>query len=186
MGLRSSITPLLASALVGACGHATPGGAPAPQDPRVTSGVEQVRAATRPYFSVDSAAAAGYAREVRDCLVHEHHGAMGYHHSNPRFADAKVELDRPEILLYERMPDGKYRLNGVEFIVPFRFVPRDSTPPTIMGQKMAPEDNLKFWYVHVWAWNRNPDGIFANFHPGVACPEGNRKVFTPSGASPGN
>jgi len=184
MGLRSSITPLLASALVGACGHATPGGAPAPQDPRVTSGVEQVRAATRPYFSVDSAAAAGYAREVRDCLVHEHHGAMGYHHSNPRFADAKVELDRPEILLYERMPDGKYRLNGVEFIVPYRFWPRDSIPPTVMGQTMKREDNLKFFYLHAWVWTTNPDGVFSDFHPDVQCAEGTSKIFRPYTAPP--
>src|SRR4051812_26738137 len=32
--------------------------------------------------AIISAVAAGYPRTVADCLVHEHHGAMGYHHVN--------------------------------------------------------------------------------------------------------
>jgi len=182
--LRPSITTVLASVMVGACGHATPAGAPAQLDPLVASDLEQLRAATRAYQSLDSAAAAGYTGDVKDCLVHEHHGAMGYHHSNRSFADGKVDLDRPEILLYERLPDGTYRLNGVEFIVPYRFWPRDSIPPTVMGQTMKREDNLKFFYTHVWAWTPNPDGLFADFHPNVKCAEGTSKVFTPYTAPP--
>jgi hypothetical protein len=168
-----------------ACGSSSPSVARTPGDPLVTAGVEQLRAATRPYLSIDSAAAAGYAREVKDCLVHEHHGAMGYHHTNPRFADAKVEIERPEILLYERMPDGRYRLNGVEFIVPYRFWPRDSIPPTVMGQTMKREDNLKFFFLHVWAWTPNRDGVFSDFHPDVACAEGTSRIFRPYTAPPG-
>jgi hypothetical protein len=146
--------------------------------------VERLRAATRPFLELDAAVAAGYPREVADCLVHEHHGAMGYHHVNRAYVDGKAEIERPEILLYEKQADGKHRLNGVEFIVPYRFWPRDSVPPVIMGQKMKHEDNLKFWYVHVWAWNRNPDGVFADFHPGVTCPASAAKVFTPFAATP--
>jgi hypothetical protein len=146
--------------------------------------LERLRAATRPYLELDAAGAAGYPREVADCLVHEHHGAMGYHHVNRGYVDAKAEIEKPEILLYEKQADGKYRLNGVEFIVPYRFWPRDTVAPTIMGQKMKHEDNLKFWYLHVWAWNKNTDGLFADFHPDVTCPAGARKVFTPFAASP--
>ena len=144
--------------------------------------VERLRAATRPYLVLDSAVAAGYPREVADCLVHEHHGAMGYHHVNRAYVDAKAEVERPEILLYEKLPDGKYRLNGVEFIVPYRFWPRDTVAPTIMGQKMKHEDNLKFWYLHVWAWHRNSDGMFADFHPDVTCSASASKVFKPFAA----
>lgn len=146
---------------------------------QLAPGMEQLRAATRAFQNLDSAVAAGYPRNVADCLVHEHHGAMGYHHVNSRYVDAKAEVERPEILLYERLADGQYRLNGVEFIVPYRFVPRDSAAPTILGQTMKREDNLKFWYVHAWAWTPNPDGAFADFHPAVSCPAGARKVFTP-------
>ena len=139
--------------------------------------IEQLRAATAPYRSLDSAVAAGYNGSVRDCLVHEHHGAMGFHHVNRRNSDAKFELAKPEILLYERTADGAYRLNGVEYIIPYAAWPRDSVAPVAMGQTMRREDNLKFWYLHVWAWKENPDGVFADYHPDVACPADARKVF---------
>jgi hypothetical protein len=80
-----------------------------------------------------------------------------------------------------RLPTGEYRLNGVEFIVPYREWPRDSLAPEILGQSLQREDNLQFWYVHVWAWTANPDGLFANFHPAVHCPDESRKVFRPGG-----
>ena len=147
--------------------------------PEVSSGLTRLRAATQSFHSIDSAAAAGYARTVADCLVHEHHGAMGYHHSNSKLADATVDIDHPEILLYERMPRGAYRLNGVEFIVPYRAWPRDSVAPMLLGQRLKHEDNLKIWYLHVWAWSDNADGVFADFNPSVQCPDSARKIFTP-------
>ena len=141
----------------------------------------QLREATRPYHDIEAAAVAGYTRSVADCLVHEHHGAMGYHHTNRGHVDAKVEIGKPEILLYEKTGDGKYKLNGVEFIVPYSAWPRDSIAPVLMGQKLKHEDNLKIWYLHVWAWKENSDGLFADFHPDVQCPTESRKVFRPSG-----
>jgi hypothetical protein len=149
-------------------------------DTRVSAGLEQLRVATRPFQQLDAAVAAGYNGNVKDCLVHEHHGAMGYHHVNSNYVDAKVEVDKPEILLYERMPDGSYRLNGVEFIIPYRAWPRDSVAPILMGQQLKHEDNLKIWYLHVWAWSNNQDGVFADFNPNVQCSADTRKIFRPS------
>ena len=145
----------------------------------VSMALDTLRAATRRFQPLDSAVAAGYARDVADCLVHEHHGAMGYHHTNRALADAKVETARPEILLYERRPDGAYHLNGVEYIVPYRAWPRDSIPPVALGQTMKHEDNLQIWYLHAWAWTTNTDGVFADFNPAVQCPAGASKVFKP-------
>src|SRR5688572_9238172 len=88
-------------------------------DAQVVNGFERARAATAPFVVLDSAVAAGYPREVRQCLADAHHGAMGFHHVNRGYVDAKVEVERPEILLYERRPDGTYRLNGVEYIIPY-------------------------------------------------------------------
>src|SRR6185503_6667627 len=78
-------------------------------DARVVDGVARLRAATQPYRTLDSAVAAGYPRTVADCLVHEHHGAMGYHHVNRGYVDARLDVEHPEILLYEKRPDGEYR-----------------------------------------------------------------------------
>ena len=184
----AALLPSLALSCLSCAGRAAR--APRPEaaavtaaDEEVLRGLARLRMATRPYVAaLDSAVAAGYAREVRDCLVHEHHGAMGYHHVNRGYVDAAVDVERPEILLYERRPDGRYRLNGVEFIVPYQAWPRDSVAPTLMGQRLKHEDNLKIWYLHVWAWTPNADGLFADFNSAVSCDATARKIFTPFSA----
>lgn len=171
---RGLATPVVILCLA-TCAHAA---LPHTGDARIDADLTRLRAATQPFQSLDTAVAAGYPREVPDCLVHEHHGAMGYHHVNRATFSATPSIERPQILLYERRDDGSYRLNGVEFIVPYRLLARDATPPVLFGQAMHREDNLSIWYLHVWAWRPNPDGVFANFHPDVRCPGGG-KVYTP-------
>jgi hypothetical protein len=138
--------------------------------PEVQEGFKRVRTATAPFKTLDSAVAVGYARDVPRCFADDHHGAMGFHHVNRGYVDAKAEVEKPEILLYERHPDGRYALNGVEYIIPYRLWPRDSVPPTIMGEKMKQEDQLSLWYLHMWAWTENSAGLFADYNPGVKCP----------------
>jgi hypothetical protein len=137
--------------------------------PEVRDGLARVRAATARFAELDSAAAAGYAREVRECLSHPDHGAMGFHHVNRSLLDARVELERPEILLFERR-GGRYAMTGVEYIIPYRHWPRDSAAPTVMGQTLKRSDELKLWYLHLWAWAGNPAGLFADWNPEVRCP----------------
>ena len=170
----------LAALLAGsACGGSNPPVVGADAAPEVKAGLAELRSATAPFKQLDAAVAAGFAREVPDCLVHEHHGAMGYHHVNRGYLSADLSVVRPQILLYQRLADGSYRLNGVEFIVPYRLWPRDSVAPVLLGQQLKHEDNLKLWYLHVWAWLPNADGVFADFNPAVTCPDSARKVFTP-------
>ena len=165
-----------AAVFAAGCGSAAVQEKAAAPDP-VADGLRELLRATAAFRTLDSAVAAGYPRTVAEFLIHEHHGAMGYHHVNRSLLDDKVEVGKPEILLYERLADGSYRLNGVEFIVPYRAWPRDSIAPTLMSRPMKREDNLKFWFTHVWAWTENPDGVFADFHPSVSCPADNRKVY---------
>ena len=137
----------------------------------VREGYARVRAATDRFHSLDSAVAAGYARDVPRCFADEHHGAMGFHHLNRAYLDTVLDVERPEILLYERHPDGRYVLNGVEFIVPYRLWSRDSAAPRIMGLPLERADDLNLWYMHMWAWKPNPAGLFAPYNPTVRCPE---------------
>lgn len=176
---RAVLLLLACAAMSAGCRAQAGTQARATEDPRVSEGLARLRAATEPFKNLDAAVAAGYARNVAECLVHEHHGAMGYHHLNRALADASVDVEHPEILLYERLPGGAYRLNGVEFIVPYRAWPRDSTPPVLMGRQLEHEDNLNLWYMHVWAWANNSDGVFADFNPAVQCPDSARRVFKP-------
>lgn len=131
--------------------------------------VERVRRATAAYRELDSAVAAGYPHDVPRCIANEPHGAMGFHHMRRDLSDAKVELERPEILLYSRTADGGHQLNGVEYIVPYTVHPRNATPPTVMGQALKQSDQLLIWYLHVWVWTDNPSGLFADWNPAVKC-----------------
>lgn len=143
-------------------------------DAQVRAGFERVRAATASFHSIDSAVAAGYPAAVAQCIAHTDHGtmgAMGYHHIKRAIVDTVLEIDKPEILLYEKRADGTYRLNGVEYIVPYRVWPRDATPPRIMGLDLKREDSLNLWYLHMWAWTENPAGLFADYNPAVGCPK---------------
>jgi len=172
---------VVSAVVIGACARNSLAPVSISENSLIRTDLSILRAATQPYHNLDSAVAVGYPRVVKDCIVHEHHGAMGYHHVNRTYLDTKRDVTHPQILLYERMPDSTYRLNGVEFIIPYRLWPSDSVAPVMFGQAMHHETNLKYWYLHVWAWRDNPDGIFANFNSDVNCPDSSsRKVYVAS------
>lgn len=133
-----------------------------------------VRAATDAFHVLDSAVAAGYAADVPKCFTDSLHtptlGGMGFHHVNRAYVDSLLDLTRPEILLYERARDGGYALNGVEYILPYKYWPKDSTPPTLMGRVLFQENERNYWYTHMWVWKANPAGLFADWNPDVSCP----------------
>jgi hypothetical protein len=130
--------------------------------------VTAVRAATESFKVLDNAVAAGYDRNVSQCVQDPSQGGMGFHHKNAALRDGNLEVDRPEILLYARTPDGEYKLTGVEYVVPISAWSRGE-PPTIMGQSLKRSDSLGIWYLHVWIWEPNPSGLFADWNPRVKC-----------------
>jgi hypothetical protein len=130
--------------------------------------VEKARKATEAFKDLDKAAAAGYERNVPNCVANPPQGAMGFHHGNNALLDDRLQVDKPEILVYERLSDGSYRLNGVEYIVPLSAWPREE-PPRIMGQSLKKAPRLGIWYLHVWIWEANPSGLFADWNPNVKC-----------------
>ncbi|HEX6134866.1 MAG TPA: hypothetical protein VFZ24_12940 [Longimicrobiales bacterium] len=137
--------------------------------PSVRRDLATAREATAAFRSLDAAVQAGYPESVPQCIRHADHGAMGYHHMNRALMDARIEVERPEILLYSRTGGGEYVLNGVEYIVPYSVRPRDAAPPTVMDQPLKRSDPLGIWYLHVWLWTENPSGLFADWNPAVEC-----------------
>jgi hypothetical protein len=129
--------------------------------------IEKLRAATERFKSSDAAIAAGYAGETR-CVEHQPHGAMGYHFNNKALKDATLDVEQPEVLVYEKRADGTLKLNGVEFLVPIAAWTK-TEPPTIMGQNLKRADSLGIWYLHVWNWEYSPSGLFADWNPRVKC-----------------
>ena len=171
--MRISIVVLLSAA---ACVRSGPqhNMAMSPAEPsaypsEVQEGYQRVRAATAAYRVLDSAVAKGYAASVPQCFSDPTHGAMGYHHLNRAYVDRNVEIEKPEILLYERKADGSYGLNGVEYIIPYRVWPKDSVPPKLMGRDMVQSEPLQLWYTHMWIWTPNKAGLFADWNPEVRC-----------------
>jgi hypothetical protein len=137
--------------------------------PAEPADITRVRRATEPFRSLEAAVAAGYTETVQKCVAHAEHGAMGFHHTNRTLLDDNLDVERPEILVYERVPDGSYVLNGIEYVVPYSARSRDAEPPVIMGQKLKAADGLQLWYLHVWIWKRNVNGVFADWNPDVEC-----------------
>jgi hypothetical protein len=129
--------------------------------------VARLRAATARFKSTSAAEAAGYPGDT-NCVQHPAHGAMGYHYNNMALRDATLDVEQPEVLVYEKLPDGTFKLNGVEYIVPLAAWTK-TEPPTIMGQSLKRADSLGFWYLHVWSETVNPSGLFADWNPNVKC-----------------
>jgi hypothetical protein len=72
------------------------------------------------------------------------------------------------VLVYEKMPDGTFQLNGVEFLVPISAW-KSAEPPRIMGQALIKADSIGLYFLHVWTWKPSPKGLFAMWNPDVKC-----------------
>jgi hypothetical protein len=148
-----------------------------------------VRAATAKYQRESVALADGYVADP--VCVSSPAGGMGTHYVNVALVqEPGVDPLRPEVLLYATMKNGKRKLIGVEYLAPlivtgvgpwynYMGTPTPGTydpAPTLFGQTfdgpMAGHNPFMPWHYdqHVWIWQHNPDGMFAQFNPTVECP----------------
>ena len=146
-----------------------PGILPSSFGEAVDRNIMTIRGATARFKTTEAAEAAGYKR-VTGCVQHQPAGAMGYHFQNNDLLDTTLDLEHPEVLVYEKMSDGTFQLNGVEFLVPISAW-KSAEPPRIMGQALIKVDSIGFWFLHVWTWKPNPSGLFAPWNPDVKCLE---------------
>jgi hypothetical protein len=136
--------------------------------PGIERDLERVRAATIAYHDIAAAHAAGFPTTVPQCLANPPLGGMGHHYIDRRLLDDRLDVEHPEILVYAPTPDGGLKLVGVEYIVPLAQWNR-ARPPRIFGQALKRSEELKLWYLHVWAWEQNSNGLFADWNPAVKC-----------------
>jgi hypothetical protein len=139
--------------------------------------VDKVRAATRRYKNIEVAIAEGWV-PATPCVSGPNSGAMGVHYVLPeRVGDAVLSADVPEALIYEPLTNGRLRLVGVEFIVLAEAwnTANPDAQPTLDGHllNLVGEPNRyrlpAFYELHVWAWERNPNGNFADWNLLVTC-----------------
>lgn len=136
-----------------------------------------VRRATARYHRVDRAVADRWGDPViSECVAHPELGGMGHHYVNlgVLLDGGALDPSAPEALLYEPTSNGRFRLVGVEYIVPVAqdaegnwVSPGDA--PELFGQKFHLSEGAGGWALHVWVWKNNPSGMFADFNPTVSC-----------------
>jgi hypothetical protein len=140
--------------------------------------VDKVRRATSRYKNINTALSEGWVRGT-PCVSGPNSGAMGVHIIEPgRIGDGVLNADEPESLIYEPVDGGMYRLVGVEFIVlasAWESANPGGGPPAVEGHLTnyvgAPNRYglPAFYELHVWAWERNPNGAFADWNSEVSC-----------------
>ena len=129
-------------------------------------GVADVRKVTQQFHDFDAAKKAGYTVQYPAGCAESPDGAQAFHWLNEGLVDGKVELLKPELLMFEPQPNGTMQLIGVDYVVPLT---ASATAPTLLGVPFARNEPLGVWALHIWAWRPNPSGMFAAWNPKVSC-----------------
>jgi hypothetical protein len=151
--------------------------APASRGPE--DDLRRARDATRKFRNVAVARAAGYAASG-ECAQDPKYGGMGVHYTNPDLvADGKLDVTKPEVLVYQPMPGGKLRLGAVEYFQADADgdLATDPDRPYLFGlpfdgPMLGHEPGMPIHFdLHVWLYRHNPAGLFAAWNPRVHCPD---------------
>ena len=143
---------------------------------RASELVRTVREATARFRDPATAEAEGY-HLLFGCVSGPDFGAMGLHYVNMGLVgDGALDPARPEIVIYEPLPNGRLRLIGADFLVlAADWHAKHAAPPELEGQLMHLFESPNrfglpaFYTLHVWAWKDNPTGMFVNWHAKVSC-----------------
>jgi hypothetical protein len=180
MNVRSLVSPVasvLALAVLWAPSQATQAQAlTSHHENRSATLVSVVRQATERFRDVKVAEQEGYVLTF-GCVSGGEYGAMGLHYVNfPLVFDGVLDPTRPEIVIYEPLPNGRVRLTGADFLVlSSDWHAKNEATPELMGQLLHLFESPNrfglpdFYTLHVWAWKENPTGTFSNWHSKVSC-----------------
>lgn len=142
--------------------------------------VQQAKRATARFNSTVRADAAGYGPfppgvPLHECIMAlDSSGGMGFHWVNGTLLDGMLDPANPEVLVYAPKANGRLDLVALEYVIFDSAVP-EGTTPEIFGQPLTfvPEGNRyeipAFWQRHIWLYDENPAGLFADFNPTVTC-----------------
>lgn len=139
--------------------------------------IDQVRNATEQYLEISTAMAQNFVRAT-PCVSGPDAGAMGVHFVQmDRITKLVLDATQPQALIYEPAADGAMRLVGVEYIVldASWSAAHPGTVPALQGNLLnyvAFPNRYglpAFWEIHVWAWQHNPKGSYADWNTHVTC-----------------
>lgn len=147
------------------------------------TGLGGAKSATAGYGTIMLAQKAGYTQKVKDlkgiaCIVDSGGtGGMGVHMLNPALLDGRIDAKRPEILVYEPLPNGKAKLVALEYLVLAKDW-KGKRKPALFGQPfdtVEPGNRYglpKAYALHAWVWKGNPSGVLKPYNPNVDCKPG--------------
>jgi hypothetical protein len=180
-GRRTRGAGILIAALglaAGGCDQPTP----AAPEALSLSDLDLARRSTTRYLDVSVAVQQGFVADA--FCVASPAGAMGFHYVNTARIDARLTPGEPEVLLYIH-EGARVRLVGIEYMIPvfengrpyFGLNPPANPGPTpeMFGQAfqgpMPGHNPAMPWHydLHVWIWEDNPAGTFAQFNPSLTC-----------------
>ena len=103
---------------------------------------------------------------------------MGVHYSKFSLFDGAIDVNTPEVLVYEPK-NGKLHLVAAEYVIPapacisgprpVRQAAAHGSPPAVRARPEPLTVLMRFYELHVWAWRENPSGTFADWNPKVSC-----------------
>ena len=105
------------------------------------------------YRDVDRAEADGYVEDPFGCVPN-----MGLHYGDFSRIDGDVTVGHPEMLVYAH-DDGDLRFLGVEYIATEEF--------SLFGHHAHPIPGTDWYGLHVWFFELNDDGRYADLHADV-------------------
>lgn len=131
---------------------------------------------TAKFHRIEAADDAGYRTQITPCWAHHSAGGMGYHYGNLQLFDATVDLLNPETVIYEPQAGSHMKLVGMEYIVPLdawadagHDLGNPNDVPQLLGQRFTRHSFLPIFKLHIWLWQNNPSGTFADWNPKVSC-----------------
>jgi hypothetical protein len=137
--------------------------------------IDKVRNATARYIDINKAKLDKFVVGT-PCVSGPDAGAMGVHLVRPdRIMTLVLDATQPQALIYEPMADGAMRLVGVEYILLAQNWPDAGSPPALDGNLFNYIDAPNrfglpaFYEIHVWAWEDNPKGSYADWNTHVTC-----------------
>jgi len=138
--------------------------------PQMLQQLAALQALFAKYHDLQKALEHGY-EFVGPCVSDPKLGGMGDHYSrsaNNDFGrgDGTHSLERPQYLLYAPQKDGSRRLAALDYTVPYEKW-QGNRAPEFFGIPFTRNDGFGVWMFHIWIFQHNPVGIFADFNPNV-------------------
>jgi hypothetical protein len=140
--------------------------------PEINQQLSDLRSFVAQFHNFDKAVEYGYsvaAPAPGVCISDPIRGGMGFHYTYSKedlVSDGKVELLKPEFLVYAPKENGGVKFSALDYFVPYTTWSQPE-PPSLLGVPFAREDGFQAYVLHIWLFWHNPAGMFENYNPDV-------------------